>query len=46
MRRLFKMPPQVLRLFLLALGIVTAYSVARYFLSLLPASSADITNSK
>ncbi len=30
------MPPQVLRLFLLAVGIVTAYSIARYFLT--PAS--------
>src|SRR5437660_986468 len=33
MRRLIKMPPQVLRLFLLAVGIVTAYSIARYFLT-------------
>ena len=36
MRPFFKMPPQVLRLFLLAVGIVTSYSVARYFLT--PAS--------
>ena len=36
MRRLFKMPPQALRLFLLAVGIVTIYSIARYFLT--PAS--------
>ena len=33
MRRLFKMPPQVLRLFLLAVGIVVTYSIARYFLT-------------
>jgi hypothetical protein len=33
MRRLFQMPPQVLRLFLLAVGIVTAYCVARYCLT-------------
>jgi hypothetical protein len=33
MRRIFKMPPQVLRLFLLAVGIVVSYSVARYFLT-------------
>jgi len=33
MRYLFKMPPQVLRIFLLALGIVTVYSIARYFLT-------------
>ena len=36
MRRLFKMPPQLLRIFLLAVGIVAAYGVARYFLT--PAS--------
>ena len=33
MRYLFKMPPQVLRIFLLALGIVMVYSIARYFLT-------------
>lgn len=33
MRRLFNMPPQVLRLFLLAVGIVAVYSVARYILT-------------
>jgi hypothetical protein len=33
MSRLFKMPPQVLRILLLAVGIVGAYSVARYFLT-------------
>ena len=33
MRRLFKMPPQVFRIFLLAVGIVVAYSIARYFLT-------------
>jgi hypothetical protein len=33
MRRLFKMPPQVLRLFLLAVGIVVVYSLARYVLT-------------
>ena len=33
MRRLFKMPPQVFRIVLLAVGIVVAYSVARYFLT-------------
>ena len=33
MRRLFKMPPQVFRIVLLAVGIVAAYSVARYFLT-------------
>ena len=36
MRRLFKMPPQLLRIFLLAVGIVAAYAVARYVLT--PAS--------
>ena len=36
MRRLFQMPPQLLRIFLLAVGIVVAYSIARYFLT--PAS--------
>ncbi|HSU54798.1 MAG TPA: cytochrome c3 family protein [Candidatus Dormibacteraeota bacterium] len=33
MRRFIKMPPQVLRIFLLAVGIVVCYSVARYFLT-------------
>ena len=33
MRRLFKMPPQLSRIVLLALGIVVAYSIARYFLT-------------
>ena len=33
MRHLFRMPPQVFRLFLLLIGIVGAYSVARYFLT-------------
>ena len=33
MSRLFKMPPQVFRIVLLAVGIVAAYSVARYFLT-------------
>jgi hypothetical protein len=33
MRRLFSMPPQVFRIVLLAVGIVAAYSVARYFLT-------------
>jgi len=33
MRHMFKMPPQILRLFLLAVGIVTTYSIARYFLT-------------
>ena len=33
MRRLFKMPPQLFRIVLLAVGIVTAYSIARYFLT-------------
>ena len=33
MSRLFRMPPQVFRIFLLALGIVVAYSIARYFLT-------------
>ncbi len=33
MRRLFKMPPQVLRVFLLAVGIVAFYMVAKYFLT-------------
>jgi hypothetical protein len=33
MRRLFNMPPQVFRVFLLAVGIVVAYSIARYFLT-------------
>jgi hypothetical protein len=32
MRRLFNMPPQVFRIVLLAVGIVVAYSIARYFL--------------
>ena len=39
MSRLFKMPPQVLRIVLLAVGIVAAYSVARYFLT--PASFGE-----
>jgi hypothetical protein len=33
MPRLFKMPPQVLRICLLAVGIVTTYLIARYFLT-------------
>ena len=33
MRRLFKMPPQLIRIVLLAIGIVVAYSIARYFLT-------------
>ncbi len=33
MRTYFKMPPQVFRIFLLAVGIVVAYSIARYFLT-------------
>jgi hypothetical protein len=33
MGRLSKMPPQVLRIVLLAVGIVVIYSVARYFLT-------------
>jgi hypothetical protein len=33
MRRLFTMPPQVFRIFLLAVAIVASYSVARYFLT-------------
>ena len=36
MRRLFQMPPQLFRIFLLAVGIVVVYSIARYFLT--PAS--------
>jgi hypothetical protein len=36
MRRPFNMPPQVLRICLLAIGIVSSYLVARYFLT--PAS--------
>jgi hypothetical protein len=36
MRHLIHMPPQVLRIFLLAVGIVAAYLIARYFLT--PAS--------
>ena len=39
MRRLFKMPPQLFRIFLLAVGIVVAYSIARYFLT--PASFGE-----
>ena len=39
MSRLFKMPPQVFRIVLLAVGIVAAYSVARYFLT--PASFGE-----
>ena len=33
MNRLFKMPPQVVRIVLLAVGIVVVYSVARYVLT-------------
>jgi hypothetical protein len=33
MRQPFSMPPQVVRLCLLALGIVITYSIARYFLT-------------
>jgi hypothetical protein len=33
MRRLFTMPPQLFRIFLLAVGIVASYLVARYFLT-------------
>jgi len=33
MRNKFQMPPQILRLFLLAVGIVSAYLIARHFLT-------------
>jgi hypothetical protein len=33
MRRVFKIPPQILRILLLALGIVSSYGMARYFLT-------------
>lgn len=33
MRRFFKMPPQLFRIFLLAVGIVVVYMIARYFLT-------------
>ena len=33
MSRVFKMPPQVFRLILLAVGIVVTYFIARYFLT-------------
>ncbi len=33
MRRFLKMPPQLFRLLLLAIGIVVVYSIARYFLT-------------
>jgi hypothetical protein len=33
MRRLFHLPPQLSRLIVLAVGIVTAYFIARYFLT-------------
>jgi hypothetical protein len=33
MRTTFKMPPQVVRVLLLAIGIVTSYFIARYFLT-------------
>jgi hypothetical protein len=33
MRRTFKLPPQVLRILLLAAGIVSSYGMARYFLT-------------
>ncbi len=33
MRRFFEMPPQLFRIFLLAVGIVVVYSIARYFLT-------------
>ena len=33
MRRLFIMPPQLFRIFLLVIGIVVFYSIARYFLT-------------
>lgn len=33
MRRLFQMPPQLFRIFLLVVGIVVSYSIARYFLT-------------
>src|SRR5579864_4482906 len=36
MQRFFNMPPQILRLCLLVVGIVVTYSIARYFLT--PAS--------
>jgi len=39
MRRLFTMPPQLFRIVLLAVGIVVAYSVARFFLT--PASFGE-----
>ncbi len=33
MRRFIKMPPQIFRIFLLAVGIVVVYAIARYFLT-------------
>ena len=33
MRRILNMPPQVFRIVLLAVGIVVAYSIARYYLT-------------
>lgn len=33
MRQLFKMPPQIVRIILLAVGIVVAYSIARAFMT-------------
>ena len=33
MRRVFQMPPQLFRILLLAVGVVVAYSIARYFLT-------------
>ena len=39
MKSLFKMPPQIFRIVLLAVGIVACYSIARYFLT--PASFGE-----
>ena len=39
MRRLLQMPPQLFRIFLLVVGIVVSYAIARYFLT--PASFGE-----
>lgn len=39
MRRLLHMPPQIFRILLLVVGVVTAYLIARYFLT--PASFGE-----
>ena len=39
MRRLLHMPPQIFRILLLVVGVVTAYLIARYFLT--PASVGE-----